>query len=64
MILANAFAGARYFLLRAITALQTPSPHVGGIGKIRQLVTAIVGLVAIVVLPAILIYYARRRWRP
>lgn len=31
---------------------------------IRLLIKAIVGLAAIVVLPAVAIYYARRQWRP
>lgn len=31
---------------------------------IRELVTSMMGLAAIVVIPAVAIYYARRRWRP
>ena len=58
------FLKAQNQLLRAIDALQSVPARVGPGGKSRQLVTATVGLVLIVVLPAIAVYYARRRWRP
>jgi len=31
---------------------------------IGKVVTSMLGLAAIVVLPAVAVYYARRRWRP
>jgi len=32
--------------------------------SVRQLLTVTFGLAAIVVLPAVAVYWARRRWRP
>jgi len=32
--------------------------------SIRQVMSAIVGLALMIVLPAILVYWARKRWRP
>lgn len=34
------------------------------VGQVRQLITAFVGLGVIVVVPALLVYWARKRWRP
>jgi hypothetical protein len=34
------------------------------VSQVRQLTTAFVGLAVIVTLPAILVYWARKRWRP
>jgi hypothetical protein len=42
--------------------LQTAS--VSAVGRTRQLIVATVGLIAIVALPVIAIYWARKRWRP
>jgi len=32
--------------------------------SIRQILTAMIGLAMMVVVPAILVFWARRRWRP
>ena len=33
-------------------------------GQVMQLIKAFIGLALIVVVPAILVYWARKRWRP
>ena len=58
-----AFAIVQAHLLM-LAAWQQAAPRAGVAGKTRQLITATIGLVVIVALPAFLIYYARRRWRP
>ena len=55
----NAFRSA---LLTALVAWQRKP--VSPAHRSRDLIVATIGLVAIVVLPAILVYYARKRWRP
>ena len=64
MALPGFFAAAQAQLLKAIATWQTSAPPAAVIGKTRQLVMATIGLIVIVALPAILIFYARRRWRP
>ncbi|MFL5487410.1 MAG: hypothetical protein ACJ8AJ_02905 [Gemmatimonadaceae bacterium] len=41
-----------------------PMPTTNPVHKTRQLIVATIGLVTIIALPVILIYYARKRWRP
>jgi len=50
-------------VLKLVGAWQT-AQRVAAVGKTRELITATIGLVVIVALPALLIYYVRRRWRP
>ena len=61
--MSDALAIAQTRLLM-LAAWQQAAPQAGIAGKTRQLITATVGLVVIVALPVILIYYARRHWRP
>jgi len=60
----NVLPRAQNYLLSAIATWQAAPSRVGAISKTRQLVTAMIGLAFIIALPVVLIYYARRRWRP
>ena len=51
-------------LLLSMSLLWQAVPASGGTGRMRQLIVATIGLVAIVALPAIAVYWARKRWRP
>jgi len=51
-------------LLLSMSLLWQAVPARGGTGRMRQLIVATIGLVAIVALPAIAVYWARKRWRP
>jgi hypothetical protein len=37
---------------------------VSALGRTRQLIVATAGLIAIVALPVIAVYWARKKWRP
>jgi hypothetical protein len=50
--------------LLTLDALQRAVAGASTLGRTRQLIVATIGLVAIVALPAIAVYYARKRWRP
>ena len=52
------------YLLMALTSWQGAQTPFNPVSRTRQLVSAVIGLIAIVALPAIAIFYARRRWRP
>ena len=61
--MSRALAIAQTLILRGMVAWQS-APRGGVVSKTRHLITATVGLIVIVAVPAILIFYARRRWRP
>ena len=60
----NGLWSAQRYLLSAMAALMQVTPRVSPVARTRHLVVATVGLVVIVALPAIVVYYARKRWRP
>ncbi len=55
---------AQLCLLLALTELQQLPGRVSPVARTRQLIVASLGFVAMVAIPAIAIYYARKRWRP
>ena len=61
--MSRALAFAQTLMLRGMVAWQS-APRAGVVSKTRQLITATVGLIVIVAVPVILIFYVRRRWRP
>jgi len=62
--MSDALAIVQVHLLTSLAVWQQAAPRAGIASRTRQLITATIGLIVIVALPAILIYYARRRWRP
>ena len=61
--MSRVLAIAQTLMLRGMVAWQS-APRPGVVSKTRQLITATVGLIVIVAVPVILIFYVRRRWRP
>jgi len=61
--MSRVLAIAQTLMFRGMVALQS-APRPGVVSKTRQLITATVGLIVIVAVPVILIFYVRRRWRP
>jgi hypothetical protein len=59
----RALALAQTYLLRAVFAWQS-APRPAVVSKTREAITATVGLIVIVAVPALAIFYARKRWRP
>jgi hypothetical protein len=55
--------GQRYLLL-VLTELQQAPVRMSPVARTRQLVVATVGFVVMIALPALAVYYARKRWRP
>jgi len=51
-------------LLLSVWLFWQTVPARGGASRPRQLIVATIGLAAIVVVPAIAVYWARKRWRP
>ncbi len=46
----------------ALVLFQTAHRSAGG--QVLQLIKAFIGLAMIIVLPTVMIYWARKRWRP
>ena len=61
--MSDALAIVQVHLLTSLAVWQQAA-RAGIASRTRQLITATIELIVIVALPAILIYYARRRWRP
>ena len=57
-------AFAQPYLLSALAELQQLQGRVSPVTRTRQLIVATIGFIAMIAIPALAIYYARKRWRP
>ena len=55
---------AQRYLLLALTELQQLPARMSSVARTRQLIVASLGFIAMIAIPAVAIYYARKRWRP
>ena len=55
---------AQRYLLLALTELQQLPARMSSVARTRQLIVATLGFIAMIAIPAVAIYYVRKRWRP
>lgn len=55
---------ARRAAVETLRAIQATVAHAPPVGKTRQLATAMLGFAAMIVIPVVAMYWARKRWRP
>lgn len=58
------YSFAHRYLLLALAKLQQMPVRVSPVTRSRQLIVATIGFIAMIAIPAVAIYYARKRWRP
>jgi hypothetical protein len=57
-------ASVHCFLLLGLAELQQIPVRVSPAVRTRQIIVATIGFVAMIAIPVIAFYYARKRWRP
>jgi hypothetical protein len=58
------YSFAQRYLLLGLAGLQQTPVRVSSVTRSRQLIVATIGFIAMIAIPALAIYYARKRWRP
>jgi hypothetical protein len=60
----NLIDPARRVALEALAAIQATATRAGAVGRPRQLATAMIGFAAMIIIPAVAMYWVRKRFRP
>lgn len=60
----RALGSTPLYLMVLLGGLQRAAVHPNPVGRTHQLIVAGISFAAMIGLPVIAIYYARRRWRP
>jgi hypothetical protein len=52
------------YLLLGLAELQQIPARASPVARTRQLIVATIGFIAMIAIPVIALYYARKKWRP